>query len=181
MALILPQVIAKLFFMNRRDFIKTAGVTALLLSTPLSAQAMFGKKKSNETKTFPYSLNDTEWQEKLSPEAYRVLRKHGTERAGSSPLDHEKRTGIFHCKGCNHPLYSSAHKFDSGTGWPSFYQPLNDKAVGESTDYVLFYPRTEIYCANCGGHLGHVFKDGPKPTGLRYCMNGVAMTFVADS
>jgi peptide-methionine (R)-S-oxide reductase len=106
-----------------------------------------------------------------------VLRRHGTERPFSSPLDHEKRKGTFACVGCDLPAYSSDTKFDSGTGWPSFYQPLPD-AVGTSEDRSYFMKRTEVHCRRCGGHLGHVFDDGPQPTGLRYCMNGVALKFV---
>jgi peptide-methionine (R)-S-oxide reductase len=106
-----------------------------------------------------------------------VLRGHGTEPAGSSPLDHEKRAGIFHCAACDLPLYSSETKFDSGTGWPSFWAPI-DGAIGTSEDRtLLFYVRTEVHCRRCGGHLGHVFDDGPPPTGKRYCMNGVALAF----
>ena len=107
-----------------------------------------------------------------------MLRGHGTERAGTSPLDREKRPGVFACAGCDHPLFDAKTKFDSGTGWPSFYEPLPG-GVGTSTDTSFFMTRTEVHCANCGGHLGHVFEDGPRPTGLRYCMNGVAMTFRA--
>lgn len=128
-------------------------------------------------KDFPVTMSDDEWKAKLSPEAYKVLRKHGTEPSGTSPLNHEKRRGVFHCAGCDWPLYASEAKYESGTGWPSFFEPLNDKAVGTSTDFKLIYPRTEVHCAHCGGHLGHVFNDGPPPTGKRYCMNGVAMTF----
>jgi peptide-methionine (R)-S-oxide reductase len=113
----------------------------------------------------------------LTPEQYRVLRKNGTERAGTSPLDGEKRAGVYHCAGCEKPLFSSAHKYDSRTGWPSFYEPL-ENAIGESTDYLLGYPRTEVHCRRCGGHMGHVFPDGPPPTGLRYCINGVSLKFV---
>lgn len=160
---------------------KGAGMATLFLSMPMGAHAMFGQKKPTSDTTFPYRLSDQEWRDKLPAEAYRVLRQHGTERAGTSPLDQEKRDGVFHCKGCDHPLYSSAHKYDSGTGWPSFYQPINDQAVGQSVDYKIFAPRDEVHCANCGGHLGHVFKDGPQPTGLRYCMNGVAMTFAPST
>jgi peptide-methionine (R)-S-oxide reductase len=105
-----------------------------------------------------------------------VLRQHGTERAGTSPLDHEKRQGTFVCAGCGQPLFASQTKFNSGTGWPSFYQPL-EGAIETSADNTLFMTRTEVHCSRCGGHLGHVFDDGPKPTGLRYCMNGAAMNF----
>lgn len=126
--------------------------------------------------TFEISKTDAQWREQLSPEAFRVLREHGTERAGSSALDREKREGTFHCAGCDLPLFASATKFDSGTGWPSFFQPL-DNAIGTTVDRSFFMSRTEVHCRRCGGHLGHVFDDGPKPTGLRYCMNGVAMTF----
>jgi peptide-methionine (R)-S-oxide reductase len=120
--------------------------------------------------------SDEEWRSLLDKAQYDVLRKHGTERAGSSPLDHEKRKGIFACAGCNEHLFSSDTKFDSGTGWPSFWQPLAN-AIDTTSDRSLFMTRTEVHCHRCGGHLGHVFEDGPKPTGLRYCMNGVAMKF----
>ena len=129
---------------------------------------------------FEVTHTDAEWQKLLTPEQYYVLREHGTERAGSSPLDHEKRAGTFDCAACDLPLYSSQAKFDSGTGWPSFWQPL-DNAIETSEDKSLFFAtRTEVHCRRCGGHLGHVFEDGPPPTGLRYCMNGVAMKFVPD-
>ena len=129
-----------------------------------------------EAKSFPIQRSDAEWQKRLTAEQYRVLRKAATERPYASPLNKEKRAGIFHCAGCNNALYSSKTKFESGTGWPSFWKPLAG-AIGTSTDYKIGYPRTEVHCADCGGHLGHVFDDGPKPTGKRYCMNGVAMTF----
>jgi peptide-methionine (R)-S-oxide reductase len=127
--------------------------------------------------TFEVSYSDEEWQRRLTPEQYYVLREEGTERAGSSPLDDEKRAGIFACAGCEMPLYSSETKYDSGTGWPSFWAPL-EGAVGTSEDRGLFTTRTEVHCSRCGGHLGHVFDDGPPPTGLRYCMNGLALNFV---
>jgi peptide-methionine (R)-S-oxide reductase len=112
----------------------------------------------------------------LNPEQYRVLREHGTERAGTSPLNAEKRKGVFLCAGCDNKLFASETKYESGTGWPSFFKPLPE-AVGTKTDRSMFIARTEVHCARCGGHLGHVFEDGPKPTGLRYCMNGVALKF----
>lgn len=122
------------------------------------------------------SLSDDEWRARLTPEQYRVLRQHGTERAGTSPLDKEKREGTFVCAGCGQPLFESSTKFNSGTGWPSFFRP-QDNAVETKTDRAFFMTRTEVHCARCGGHLGHVFEDGPPPTGLRYCMNGVALKF----
>lgn len=137
---------------------------------------MFARKSDAEAKEFPFSLSDQEWRARLNPEAYRVLRGHGTERAGTSPLDHEKRQGTFVCAGCGQKLFDASTKFDSRTGWPSFFQPL-EGGVGTTTDRSFFMTRTEVHCANCGGHLGHVFPDGPKPTGLRYCMNGVSMAF----
>jgi peptide-methionine (R)-S-oxide reductase len=121
--------------------------------------------------------SDAEWRQTLSPEAYRVLREHGTERAGTSPLNHEKRKGVFACAGCGKDLFASDTKFESGTGWPSFYAPLSADAVGTTEDRSWFMRRTEIRCATCDAHLGHVFTDGPPPTGLRYCMNGNALTF----
>lgn len=125
---------------------------------------------------FPIQKTDAEWQAELSPEAFKVLRKHGTERARSSPLDKVYDAGTYSCAGCGTPLFLADTKFDSGTGWPSFFQPLED-AVETTVDRTLFMSRTEVHCAKCGGHLGHVFNDGPKPTGLRYCMNGVSMNF----
>ena len=133
-----------------------------------------------ESKTFPVNKSTDEWEETLSPSQFHVLREHGTERAGTSPLNVEKREGTFYCAGCGQPLFSSTTKFESGTGWPSFWQPL-DNAVETSEDRSYFMTRTEVHCANCGGHLGHVFRDGPRPTGLRYCMNGVAMKFEPES
>lgn len=126
----------------------------------------------------PLRLSDAEWQKRLTDFQYRVLRKEGTEASFTSALNHEKRKGVYHCAGCDLPLFASETKFDSGTGWPSFFDPLPG-VVATKTDYVLVFPRIEYHCARCEGHQGHVFKDGPKPTGLRYCNNGVALRFVA--
>ncbi len=125
----------------------------------------------------PVIKSDEEWKKELPAEAYDVLRKHGTERAGTSPLNHEKREGVFVCAACDLPLFDSHAKYDSGTGWPSFYAPIAPQVVGTQVDKKLWMSRTEVHCARCKGHLGHVFDDGPKPTGLRYCMNGVALDF----
>jgi peptide-methionine (R)-S-oxide reductase len=126
--------------------------------------------------TFPMEKADEEWRRELSPDAYRVLRKHGTEPAGTSALNQEKREGMFLCAGCAQPLFDSKTKYESGSGWPSFYRP-KENAVGTSADRSFLMTRTEVHCAKCGGHLGHVFNDGPAPTGQRYCMNGAALKF----
>jgi peptide-methionine (R)-S-oxide reductase len=123
---------------------------------------------------------EQEWKETLTPEAFKVLRKHGTERAGTSPLDKVYDDGTYLCAACGQPLFTSDTKFNSGTGWPSFYQPL-EQAIATTVDRTLFMTRTEVHCSRCGGHLGHVFSDGPKPTGQRYCMNGVSLKFVPEN
>ena len=148
----------------------------------VSAAALFGfwrlsgNSDAAPVEKFEIEKSDEEWRRLLTPAQYNVLRKHGTERPGTSALNHEKRKGTFACAGCALPLFSSDMKYESGTGWPSFWQPLAD-AVATSTDNAFLMSRTEVHCRRCGGHLGHVFDDGPKPTGLRYCMNGVAMAF----
>lgn len=119
---------------------------------------------------------DDEWRDRLSPEQFQVLRKHGTERSGTSPLNREKRSGVFRCAGCGQELFTSDAKFESGTGWPSFWTPV-ENAVETTSDRKLGMERTEVHCSRCKGHLGHVFEDGPRPTGLRYCMNGVSLAF----
>lgn len=128
-----------------------------------------------------YEIQKTEqeWKDTLTPEQFKVLRKHGTERAGTSSLDKNYDDGTYSCAGCGQPLFTSETKFDSGTGWPSFYQPI-EGAIGTTADRTLFMTRTEVHCSRCGGHLGHVFGDGPKPTGQRYCMNGVSLNFAPE-
>jgi peptide-methionine (R)-S-oxide reductase len=152
--------------LNRRQFTLAGTVMAAAGFASRGAQA----------ETYEVIRTDEEWRRLLTPAQYSVLRKANTERAGSSPLDGEKRAGTFHCAGCDLPLFASTTKYNSGTGWPSFWQPL-EGAVGTRNETFLFMAQTEVHCRRCGGHLGHVFNDGPKPTGLRYCMNGVAMTF----
>ena len=134
---------------------------------------------STNQKTFAVQRTDEEWRRILTPEQYSVMREHGTERPGSCALLHEKRAGTFTCAGCGQPLFVAERKFESGTGWPSFFAPL-DGAIESSVDRSHFTVRTEVHCSRCGSHLGHVFPDGPPPTGERYCINGVALNFVAD-
>ena len=140
-------------------------------------KSLVGDSRAEEgEKVFPVSKTEEEWKRSLTADQYYVLRKHGTERAGTSPLDKVYAPGTYVCAGCDLPLFSSTTKFNSGTGWPSFHTPL-ENAIGTSTDRSLFMARTEVHCRRCGGHLGHVFDDGPPPTGKRYCMNGVALMF----
>ena len=150
---------------------------AFLCAIGLAPQRSNAQSDTAKAKIEPLRLSDAEWKKRLAPDQYAVLRHAGTERAGTSPLNGEHRKGRFHCAGCDLPLFSSDAKFESGTGWPSFYTSLPG-AVVTSTDFKLIMPRTEYHCARCEGHQGHVFDDGPKPTGKRYCNNGVALKFV---
>ena len=166
-----------LHMINRRTLL-TAGVA---LSAVATAVQFSKAEPMTATDTVDYRhLSDMDWRQRLTANQYMILRQHGTERPGSSPLNKEKRKGRFACAGCDLPLFSSDTKFESGTGWPSFYQPL-PSAVETTTDRSFFMTRTEVHCSRCLGHLGHVFDDGPPPTGLRYCMNGVALKFLPDS
>ncbi len=158
---------------NRRTIV---GVIAAAGAALFGLRWMNDEEAMAETKTFEVTKTAEQWKRQLTPNQYNVLRNHGTERPGTSPLNQEKRKGVFACAGCDLPLFSSDTKYESGTGWPSFWQPLPN-AVGTKSDRSMLMNRTEVHCHRCGGHLGHVFEDGPKPTGLRYCMNGVAMTF----
>lgn len=155
---------------DRRRLFGWIGAAASFAALATSGAARAAAKR------FPLTLSDAEWRKRLTKDEYWILRQEGTERPFSSPLNKEHRGGTFVCAGCATPLYSSKAKYDSGTGWPSFWQAL-PKGTGTSTDYKLVYPRTEVHCATCGGHLGHIFDDGPRPTGKRHCINGAAMDF----
>ncbi|MBV7265424.1 peptide-methionine (R)-S-oxide reductase MsrB [Erythrobacter ani] len=159
---------------TRRRFMAAAAATA---SIPVLASC--GAAPAQARKDFRIRKSDAQWRRQLTRGEYRILREAGTERAFTSPLNDEKRDGVYTCAGCGNRLYSSAHKYESGTGWPAFYKPIDKGAVGTSVDYKIGYPRTEVHCADCGGHLGHIFGDGPRPTGKRHCINGLAMDFVA--
>lgn len=163
--------------MNRRRLLEMG---TIIVGTGWLTQYLLGQKNTMATpkeEQFEVVKTEQEWRKTLTPEQFNVLRKHGTERAGTSPLDKIYTDGVFACAGCDLPVFTSKTKYDSGTGWPSFYEPI-EAAIGTSVDRTLFMTRIEIHCRRCGGHLGHVFDDGPPPTGQRYCMNGAAMKFV---
>lgn len=168
---------------SRRLFLLSAGAAAAAVAAGLVPRLVRPALAGDAGRTeehFEVAYSDAEWRRRLTPAQYDILRREGTERPYSSPLNDEHRAGTFACAGCALPLFSSRTKFDSHTGWPSFWTPL-DHAVGTQTDTTFGMVRTEVHCRRCGGHLGHVFDDGPKPTGLRYCMNGLAMTFLPQS
>ncbi len=175
--------------MNKRTFLKLLGGVVAAPAGVIGYRSLqAGTEKplpdsvkvtmDDNQKIVKIEISDAEWKKKLSQAQYKVLRKEGTERPFTSELNDEKRQGIYACAGCDLPLFSSETKFDSGTGWPSFFDAIPDH-IGTSTDFKLIFPRTEYHCIRCGGHQGHVFKDGPQPTGLRYCNNGVALNFTA--
>ena len=158
---------------HRRQVLAAIGIAA---TTPIIASC--GAAPVHAKKKFRITRTDAQWRKRLTKAEYRILRQAGTERAWSSRLNKEKRKGVYKCAGCGNRIYSSAHKYDSKSGWPAFYKAIERGAVGTSYDYKIGYRRTEVHCADCGGHLGHIFGDGPKPTGKRHCINGVAMDFV---
>jgi peptide-methionine (R)-S-oxide reductase len=160
--------------MNRRQFVgllSTSAIALILLKGKLSM--------ADHGTVDKLTLSEDEWKKRLTAEQFRVLRKDGTERAGTSILNEEKRKGVYACAGCDLPLFKSEHKYESGTGWPSFFNYIEGH-LETSVDFKLIYPRTEYHCARCGGHQGHLFKDGPAPTGVRYCNNGVALKFIPE-
>lgn len=163
--------------MNRRQLLTHITQLAPLALLPACARAGDALVKGAAPLV---KKTDAEWRARLSPESYHVLFEEGTEPPGSSPLNHEQRTGTYVCAACKQPLFLSAHKFDSGTGWPSFWQPIKG-SIGQKRDFLLVLPRTEYHCSRCGGHQGHVFNDGPEPTGLRYCNDGVSLNFIVQS
>jgi peptide-methionine (R)-S-oxide reductase len=165
--------------MLSRRTLMLAGISAAAVAAAARFAMTGTAHATSASKAFEVTKTEEEWKKLLTLEQFHVLRKHGTERAFTSPLDKQYGTGMYNCAGCDLALFTSKTKFDSGTGWPSFYAPL-DNAIGTTVDKSFFITRTEVHCRRCGGHLGHVFDDGPKPTGLRYCMNGVALKFIPE-
>jgi len=161
--------------MNRRSLLQASGL--LIGTSALFAVIKVGNATASSDETFEITKTEAEWREILTPQQFNVLRQHGTERPNSSALNQNHEAGTYICAGCDNPVFASETKFDSGTGWPSFYAPI-EGGIGTSVDRSLFMVRTEVHCSRCGGHLGHVFNDGPAPTGKRYCMNGAALEFV---
>ena len=161
---------------NRRNLMKVG--LALGLGVLAKRSGLLPAMAKESMEPFEITKTDEEWRSILTPMQYRVLRQEATEPPFKNKYNANKAKGTYHCAGCDLPLFSSETKYDSRTGWPSFWQPISQSAIGTKTDWKLIYPRTEVHCARCGGHLGHIFKDGPKPTGLRYCINSAAMTFM---
>ena len=158
--------------MHRRNFLTTTAAAAVA-----AIGGGLALKTRAEAKSYPVSMSDAEWKKRLTPDQFAVLRQEATERPFTSPLNDNHKAGLYACAGCDTPAYSSANKFESGTGWPSFWEPVSASAIATKSDRTLVFARTEVHCATCGGHFGHIFDDGPKPTGKRHCLNGVALKF----
>lgn len=165
--------------MERRTLLKVGAAVTLGLLAKTSG--LFSAQAKEPRSAFEVTKTDEEWKRILTSEQYQVLRQEGTERPYRNKYHNHKGAGTYQCAGCDLTLFSSEHKYDSRTGWPSFWQPIREAVIGTKTDYKLLYPRTEVHCARCGGHLGHIFKDGPPPTGLRYCINSASLKFVSTS
>lgn len=156
----------------------TLGLRSTLAGLVTAPLSLVGEQQAMAQQTYPFSKTEAEWRELLTEEQFYVLRQEGTEPPFRNAYYNNKAPGIYVCAGCGQKLFSSTAKYDSGTGWPSFWEPISPEAIGTKIDWKLFVPRTEVHCSNCGGHLGHVFRDGPQPTGLRYCINSAALKFI---